>query len=141
MGHAVLKNTDTQPASVREFALVQGGRLSPATTTAAIPSEIIALGAILALLQVCDGVLTGVGMSHFGTAMEGNILLRSLMGIIGYIPALIVVKGASILLIAALCLQAPKVRWLKSAFIGVIALYVFMAVIPWTYLLLLEFLA
>jgi uncharacterized membrane protein SirB2 len=63
------------------------------------------------------------------------------MGVIGYIPALVLVKGASILLIGALCLQASKVRWLKSAFIGVIALYVVMAVIPWTYILLLEFLA
>jgi hypothetical protein len=141
MGHAVLKNTENTPSPVRAFTLIQGGRFASVAARASIPSEIVALGLILALLQVFDGVLTAVGMSHFGTSMEGNLLLRSLMGVIGYIPALVLVKGASILLIGALCLQASKVRWLKSAFIGVIALYVVMAVIPWTYILLLEFLA
>ncbi len=73
--------------------------------------------------------------------MEGNALLRSLMGFVGYIPALLIVKSASIALIGVLCLQAQKVWWLKPAFIGVIALYLCMAVIPWTYILLVEFLA
>jgi hypothetical protein len=141
MGHAVLKKAAEQPKTLRAFALIHGGKSSAPQSDASVSPEIIALGLILALLQVFDGILTGIGMSQFGTSMEGNMLLRSLMGVMGYIPALVIVKGASILLVGVLCLHAPKVSWLKPAFIGVIALYLCMAVIPWTYILLVEFLA
>lgn len=141
MGFAVLKKTPEERKTHRAFTLVHGGKLSPLPASPAISSEILILGAILALLQLFDGILTGIGMYQFGTSMEGNMLLRSLMGVIGYIPALIVVKSASIGLVGVLCLQAPKVPWLKPAFVGVIALYLCMAVIPWTYILLVDLFA
>lgn len=145
MGHAALQRRDTTPAiSTRALTVIDGGKAARAALVEAhrsIPSEILALGVILALLQVLDGVLTAIGMHQYGTSMEGNILLRSLMGVIGYLPALIVVKTASIGLIGVLCLQATKVQWLKPAFIGVIALYTVMAVLPWTYILLMDLLA
>ena len=145
MGHAALQRRDTLPAtSTRALTVINGGKAAHAALVEAhrsIPSEILVLGAILALLQVLDGVLTGIGMYHYGTSMEGNLLLRALMGVIGYLPALVVVKTASIGLIGVLCLQATKVQWLKPAFIGVIALYTVMAVVPWTYILLMDLFA
>lgn len=103
--------------------------------------EVLLLGVLLSLMQVLDGVLTGFGMATYGTSMEGNILLRSLMHTIGYLPALFLVKSASIGVIAFLCSQALKVRWLKVAMRAVIAIYLVFAVVPWTYILLTEYLA
>ena len=103
--------------------------------------EIFILGVILSLAQVLDGILTGIGMATYGTSMEGNALLRSLMHSIGYLPALLIVKSASIGVIAFLCSQALKVSWLKLAMRAVIAIYIVFAIVPWTYILVTEYLA
>jgi hypothetical protein len=122
---------------------VRGGLVDPPQAVAAscLPTDIIALGIILTALQLLDGILTGIGMAQYGTSMEGNILLRSLMTAIGYIPALVMVKGASIALIALLCHQTTKISWLKPALYGVMALYMVGAVVPWTYILVTDLLA
>jgi hypothetical protein len=80
-------------------------------------------------------------MAQYGTSMEGNILLRSLMSAIGYVPALAMVKSASIALIILLCHQTTKISWLKPALYGVMALYIVGAVVPWTYILVTDLLA
>ncbi len=98
-------------------------------------AELILLGTILAILQILDGILTGVGMAQYGTAMEGNILLRTLMSHIGYIPALVVTKTVAVGVIASLCHHTVTVSWLKSAFTTIIVLYAVFAIAPWTYLL------
>ena len=141
MGEAALKHDNQQALETSNAAhravslsLVQGGLDS-------IQREVLTLGFLLALLQVLDGVLTGIGVATYGTAMEGNSLLRSLMLAIGYLPALLLVKGASIGVIAFLCTQAPKVRWLILAMRAVIVVYLALAVVPWTYILLTEYLA
>jgi|688.fasta_scaffold25574_1 hypothetical protein len=103
--------------------------------------EVLILGVILSLAQVLDGILTGIGMATYGTSMEGNALLRSLMHSVGYLPALLIVKGASIGVIAFLCSQALKVSWLKLAMRAVIAIYVVFAIVPWTFILVTEYLA
>ena len=33
----------------------------------------------MALLQVLDGIFTGIGIHHYGIEMEGNAFIRSLM--------------------------------------------------------------
>lgn len=139
MGQFAVQRNDAHSTTAPSLRLVQGGKSAAAALP--LPTDIIVLGLILATLQILDGVLTGIGMSQYGTGMEGNVLLRSLMGAIGYIPALVLVKGASIALIALLCQQAPKISWLKPAFYGVIALYVMGAVVPWTYILITDYLA
>jgi hypothetical protein len=101
--------------------------------------EILILGGILAVLQVLDGVLTGIGMHQFGTSAEGNILLRWLMESIGYVNALVLVKGFALVVIAILVVLANEVRWIGLAFKGIIALYVGLAVLPWTGILLRHF--
>ena len=103
--------------------------------------EVLILGIILSLAQVLDGILTGIGMATYGTSMEGNALLRSLMHSIGYLPALLIVKSASIGVIAFLCAQALRVSWLKLAMRAVIAIYIVFAIVPWTYILVTEYLA
>jgi len=143
MGHFAVQTQDAHDQTPRTLHLVHGGRFNApqAAVASPLPTDIIALGFILATLQILDGVLTGIGMAQYGTSMEGNILLRSLMTIIGYIPALFVVKSASIALIVLLCQQTTKIRWLKPALYGVMALYVIGAVVPWTYILVTDLLA
>jgi len=126
----------------RTYALRQPVRrpLCVKSHSTTLSSEVAALGIILAVIQVIDGVLTGFGMAHFGTQMEGNALLRGLMHAIGFIPALILVKGASILIIASLCTWASKVKWLRHAFRGIIALYLVAAIGPWSFIHLMQLL-
>jgi hypothetical protein len=142
MGQFAVQTQDAQPQTPRTLHLVRGGRFNAQAAVATrLPTDIIVLGFILATLQVLDGVLTGIGMAQYGTSMEGNILLRSLMTTIGYVPALFLVKSASIALIVALCHQTTKITWLKPALYGVMALYVIGAVVPWTYILVTDLLA
>jgi hypothetical protein len=140
MGQFAVQLKNAQSEVAPSLRLVQGGKRITAAARS-LPTDIIVLGLILTSLQILDGILTGIGMSQYGTGMEGNLLLRSLMTAIGYIPALVLVKGASIALITLLCQQAPKISWLKPAFYGVIALYVMGAVVPWTYILIADYLA
>ncbi|MDC0357345.1 DUF5658 family protein [Oligoflexia bacterium] len=94
--------------------------------------EVIILGIVLAVLQILDGILTGIGIYHFGTSAEGNLVLKSLMDQIGYAPALILIKSLAILIVAALCYLSSIVAWLKSALKAVIFIYLGAAIIPWT---------
>jgi hypothetical protein len=143
MGTPAVRIQDAHHHSPRTLHLVRGGQLNTpqAALAPSLPNEIIVLGLILSTLQILDGVLTGIGMAHYGTTMEGNILLRSLMSVMGYLPALILVKGASIALIVLLCQQTTKISWLKPALYGVVGLYVIGAVVPWTYILETDLLA
>ena len=88
-----------------------------------------------------DGLLTGLGMAQFGVHMEGNIFLRTLMSQVGYIPALVMVKSMAIGVVAALCIHGWRVKWLKHALRGIIALYATFAVLPWMVLLTVTFMA
>ena len=143
MGQFALQIQDPQLQTPRTLHLVRGSRLNTPRSTAAasLPTEIVTLGIILATLQVLDGILTGIGMAQYGTSMEGNLLLRTLMPAIGYVPALLLVKGGSIALIALLCYQPSKISWLKPALYGVMGIYSVGAVVPWTYILITDFLA
>lgn len=139
MGQCAVQVKERQESTTPSLHLIRGGKA--VAVTASLPTDILILGLILATLQILDGVLTGIGMYQYGTGMEGNLILRNLMAVVGYIPALVLVKGGSIALIALLCRQAVKMTWLKPAFYGVIALYMFAAVIPWTYILVSDLLA
>ena len=143
MGECAVQIQDAQSTTPRTLHIVRWGRYdaTPCVADPCLPTDIIVLGIILTTLQILDGLLTGIGMAQYGTAMEGNILLRSLMTAIGYAPALFLVKGASVALIVLLCHQTTKISWLKPALYGVMALYVLGAVVPWTYILVTDLLA
>jgi uncharacterized membrane protein len=118
----------------REIAVIQGGAQS-ATYGSAWTREVVILGVVLCVLQILDGLLTAVGVGHFGTGAEGNALLRSLMEQVGSVPALIIVKSVAISIVVVLCSLTPRVKWLPLAMKGMIAIYLCAAIIPWTYII------
>ncbi len=96
--------------------------------------EILILGSILAVLQILDGYLTAIGVYHFGTDIEGNMLLRHLMESYGFVPTLVIAKTIALGIIVMLCSMSSYVHWLGSALKLVIAIYLVGAVIPWCYI-------
>ena len=94
-----------------------------------------AFGSFLCLLQAADGWLTSVGMARFGTSMEGNPLLRALMEQLGHVPALTIVKLLAIVVVVLLTIQAKRKPWVGNAMGALSCIYVFLAIVPWTYLL------
>lgn len=94
--------------------------------------DTLILGSILICIQILDGVLTAIGVGHFGHWIEGNVILRNLMHQIGYIQALIIVKTFAIGVVIALCALASSVSWLNTAVKCVICLYLGAAIIPWS---------
>jgi len=95
--------------------------------------EIILLSIFLSVLQAADGVLTAIGVEYFGLRMEGNVLLRSAMESFGHIEALALVKLFSISFVIGLAFLHKKVRWVKNALGLICCIYIFAAIIPWTY--------
>ena len=109
------------------------------TRTFSLPSrEVMVLSALLMLLQIVDGILTGIGVSHLGLSAEGNILLRHMMEQLGYIEALIISKTLAFAIIVTLGLMAYRVNWVSRAMRFLIGLYMLVAVIPWTVIILVK---
>lgn len=105
-----------------------------------VPSEkVLWLGALLIALQILDGIFTATGVHLFGTAAEGNLILRSLMHTLGCIPALILAKSFAIMVIVLLCSLTAQVRWLTGALKLVAFVYLGAAVLPWAGILITHF--
>ena len=98
----------------------------------------LVLGAVLALLQALDGLLTSVGVSRFGVAVEGNPFIRALMQQFGHITALSVIKTLAVLVIVALVILSRRMPWVNHALGAISCLYLFSAIIPWTYFLFIQ---
>lgn len=96
------------------------------------------LGGLLCILQALDGILTSVGVSRFGIAVEGNPFIRSLMIELGHIPALGLIKCLAVVVIITLTWFARKLPWVNNAMGAVSCVYIFSAIIPWTYLLFIK---
>jgi hypothetical protein len=97
--------------------------------------DLMMLGIALMAVQVWDAWLTARGISHFGIAAEGNILLRFLMDQYGYINALILAKTAALCVIVGLVFLAQRIVWLPHALRAVVVVYIFAAIIPWSIIL------
>jgi len=95
-------------------------------------------GLLLILLQGLDGILTTIGVERFGVSAEGNPLIRNLMHEMGHLPALGLVKCLAVLIIIALMSYARKLPWINNALGAIGAVYIFVAIIPWTYILFLR---
>lgn len=89
----------------------------------------------LILLQAADGILTSMGVSRYGVSVEGNPFLRALMTQFGNIPTLGFVKLMAIFFILALSYYARKLPWIHNAMGAISCVYLFAAVLPWTYVL------
>jgi hypothetical protein len=84
------------------------------------------------IAQACDGVLTYVGVSLYGTRVEGNPLLGWLMGEMGHGAALATTKGLAGAMGIALHLAA-----VHRVVAGLAAFYLAVAVLPWIAILFL----
>lgn len=82
--------------------------------------------AVFMLLQVADGLMTYVAVDMFGPQAEGNPLLVTWMSMLGYGPALLGAK-----LLACGCGVVLYVCGVNHALVGLTALYLFGAVMPW----------
>lgn len=90
--------------------------------------DVVMLGFLC--VQACDGVLTYVGVATFGSGIEGNPLLASLMVRVGEGTALLGAKVAAGVFGIALHLSG-----VHRIIALLTLLYLTAAVIPWTALL------
>ena len=100
-----------------------------------IQTEAIMFGSLLCVLQALDGVLTTMGVHRFGVEVEANPVIRYLMISLGEIPALAMIKSLALIAIIILMYLGQKVNWIAKAMGAVAALYLFIAILPWTYIL------
>lgn len=98
--------------------------------------DMIKLATIMCAIQVCDGLMTILGVSMLGLHMEGNLILRELMYLLGHAPAIIIVKLIALLVVGMLSILSLHIRWIPSAMKGLIAIYLLCAIIPWSYILI-----
>ena len=82
------------------------------------------------LLQLADGVLTYAAVEKFGTGAEGNPILATWIMITGAAPALIGAK-----LVACVCGAVLYAAGVHYVLVGLSALYLFAAVMPWVQVL------
>jgi uncharacterized membrane protein len=108
--------------------LIRVGRVS-------LSKKAAILGAVLVLCQVLDGLLTYLGLTLYGTEMEGNTFLRELMHAYGTAPALFLVKISAISLAVLLTLHAHRRRWVRPIIFALAAIYLFIAVVPWVFII------
>jgi len=81
---------------------------------------------IFLIAQACDGVLTYIGVSLYGPAIEGNPLIGWLMAAIGQGPALATTKAAAGAF--GIVLHRSSVHRVVAALAG---FYVVVAILPW----------
>lgn len=100
-------------------------------------SGVLQLALLLSVLQALDGVMTSLGISRFGLSVEGNPLVRSLMEQFGPLTALAGLKTLGVLSVIVLAFSARGLPWVKNAMGILSCFYFFIAILPWTYILLL----
>ncbi len=98
-------------------------------------TQVVLLGIFLIILQVADGFLTSLGIERFGVGMEGNMLLQGLMHQHGPMVALAIAKALAIVAISSIVLTGQNITWLRTALGSVAGYYLFLAIIPWVYIL------
>ncbi|MBX7142839.1 MAG: DUF5658 family protein [Oligoflexia bacterium] len=113
----------------RPTVLIRVGYLS-------ISKRAFLLGLALLLCQALDGVLTWLGLRILGIHMEGNAFLRELMYAYGTAPVLFSAKLASLVCVGLLTFFAHRRRWIRPLIGILIAVYLALAVIPWTVVIL-----
>lgn len=104
-------------------------------------STVAMLAFAMIILQVLDGSLTFMGVELFGFSAEGNPLVRTLMHSMGALPALAIVKGIAILAVALLAYLAAHVSWIPTALRALVLIYTCGAVLPWTAILISNWIA
>jgi hypothetical protein len=140
MSNAALKKTSSEEAKPSASLYLAYNNDVLETPNPSNSRRIQMLAAILVTLQVLDGILTYTGMYTFGVYAEGNPILRALMHGVGIAPAIAITKLFCIGIVLALCAQAHKISWLPTALTGIAGMYAIAAVLPWSWLLVSEYL-
>lgn len=86
---------------------------------------------IFAITQILDGILTYLGACKFGSSGEGNIVIRSLMDLVGIPMSLIMVKGCALVLVYLFYKQCSQKLWYSLMSAWLICFYILVAIIPW----------
>lgn len=100
-----------------------------------VTKSAIAIGITFSILQILDGWLTSIGIYRYGLEIEANPFLKEMMLNYGHVQVLMAIKMIAIITIAFLTFMSPRVAWIKSALATLSAFYLFLAIIPWTYML------
>ena len=101
-----------------------------------LPSrDFLFLGAFLGSLNSFDWFLTHKGVSNLGVHAEGNGFLKELMIAYGIDNALMMTKGAALLLVLVLTIIARRSKAVKNVVGTLSIIYLMAAVIPWIYIL------
>jgi hypothetical protein len=137
MTNVALKHDISEVTAPRSFSLLEGGK---GRELSGPDRGVLILGGLLILAQLLDGALTISGVATYGTAAEGNPMLRTLMELIGLTPAVVLTKLACSALVIVLCYQAHSIAWLPRALKGILGVYTIFAVIPWSVMLASELL-
>ena len=82
--------------------------------------------AIFIVLQLADGVLTYAAVDRYGAIAEGNPILATWIMLTGAVPALLGAK-----LMACACGGVLYAAGVHRVLVGLSALYLFGAVVPW----------
>ncbi len=95
--------------------------------------ETINLGILLAIAQTLDAILTMTGVAHFGTNIEANTFLQSLMHHFDPYLVLASIKMGAIAIVITLVYISHHVWWICKAMGFVSGLYLGSAILPWLY--------
>jgi hypothetical protein len=107
-------------------------RVHTPNRTLSLSRKALLLGLALAICQILDGILTYTGLRLLGVEMEGNGLLRNMMHAYGLMPALCIAKLLALVGVATLVLAAHRRKWLRPLIFALSAIYLGLAVVPWT---------
>ncbi len=101
------------------------------------PSKrILLLAAILIVIQILDGVFTGMGVVIYGSSIEANPIIRALIDSWGVANALVFVKALAVFIVFGLVMLSSYVNWMERAMKTVICIYMISALIPWSLILI-----
>ncbi len=100
-----------------------------------INPQVLNLAKCLVILQIFDGILTSIGISRFGSDIEGNPFLRNLIENFGHIPVLASIKIIAVFFVFVLAVNSKYVPWISSALRAICYMYFFTAIVPWIYIL------
>lgn len=91
---------------------------------------------LLIALQVIDGIFTQIGINIHGSNIEGNPIIRQLIGYLGSSSqALLIAKLFSISAIILLWSLKNKVSWVPLSITLLCFYYLFLAILPWSVVL------
>jgi hypothetical protein len=109
----------------------QRKNISAVSTLPGSSTRGVAALALFAAVQLADGVLTFTGVARFGPAVESNPLLAFSMSTFGAGTTLSIMKALAVGL--AVILHRTRSHFALAC---LTVLYVFAAVLPWAWLLL-----